>query len=166
MVTPYEEGVLAVAGASPGRRLLACGVVYLLGALIIYLVLIEPPQAVLAVLMLGLGATVLFLAEKLRRATQTELTLRADALTDSTGHVLARMDDIVSIDRGAFAFKPSNGFTLKLKSKQPRSWAPGLWWRFGRFVGVGGAVSAGQAKFMAEQIALALAQRLPDDRAD
>ena len=158
-MTPYEDGVLAVVAASGGRRILACGVLYGLGCLVIYLVLVAPPSAALAVMMLALGAGVLFLAERLRRATQITLTLRADGLTDSAGRVLAHMDDIVSIDRGAFAFKPSNGFTLKLKSKQPRSWAPGLWWRFGRFLGVGGAVSAGQAKFMAEQIALALAQR-------
>ena len=159
MTTPYEDGVLAVAGASTGRRMLACGVLYSLGALVIYLVLVEPPALILVILMLALGAAVLFLAERLRQATRVEITLRADGLTDSNGQVLARMDDIVSIDRGAFAFKPSNGFTLKLISKQPRRWAPGLWWRFGRFLGVGGAVSAGQAKFMAEQIALALAQR-------
>lgn len=162
MVTPYEDGVLAVAGASAGRRMLACGVLYVLGALIIYLVLVEPPQFALVILMLLLGGTILFLAERLRRATRIELILRADGLTTSNGQVLARMEDIVSIDRGAFAFKPSNGFTIKMKTKQPRSWAPGLWWRFGRFLGVGGAVSAGQAKFMAEQIALAIARRSAD----
>lgn len=163
MASPYEDGVLAVAGASGGRRVLACGVLYVLGAMIIYLVLVEPPHLALVVLMIALGSTILYLAERLRRVTRIELILRADALTDSEGQILARLEDVVSIDRGAFAFKPSNGFTLKLKSKQPRSWSPGLWWRFGRFLGVGGAVSAGQAKFMAEQIALALAQRSTDD---
>ena len=166
MVSPYEDGVLAVAGASAGRRIVACALLYVLGGLLIYLVLVEPPHFVLLLLMLGLGGLILLLAERLRRVTRIELILRADGLTDSTGQVLAQMDNIVSIDRGAFAFKPSNGFTLKLKTKQPRSWAPGLWWRFGRFLGVGGAVSAGQAKFMAEQIALALAQRSADDGAN
>ena len=154
-----DDGVLAVVGASPARRMTACGVVYMLGLLLIYLVFIEPPAFILAALIIGFGASILLLAENLRRATRNEITLTAEGLFESTGETLALMDDIISIDRGAFAFKPSNGFTLKLKTKQPRSWAPGLWWRFGRFVGVGGAVSAGQAKFMAEQIALQIALR-------
>jgi hypothetical protein len=54
--------------------------------------------------------------------------------------------------------KPSNGFTVVMETKQPRAWAPGLWWRVGRRVGVGGVTGASQTKFMAEQIALRLAQ--------
>jgi hypothetical protein len=69
------------------------------------------------------------------------------------------MDGIRSVERGAFAFKPSHGFTLVMKEKQPRAWAPGLWWRLGRRVGVGGVTSAGQTKFMAEQIALRIEDR-------
>jgi hypothetical protein len=82
------------------------------------------------------------------------IELTETEIRTSNGEVLARMDEILAVDRGAFAFKPSNGFTLKLNTKKPRAWAPGLWWRFGRRVGVGGVTSAGQAKFMAEQIAL------------
>ena len=82
-----------------------------------------------------------------------------EAISDSNGLVLARIEDILAVDRGAFAMKPSNGFTLKLKTKQPRGWAPGLWWRLGNRVGVGGATAAGQSKFMAEQIALRIAGR-------
>jgi len=148
------------------RRIFGCGVMYVLGTMLIYVTIVEPPAFVWLIFMLLLGCGVLVLAEKLRRATRDELILYADRLMDSNGEVLAMLDDIQSVDRGAFAFKPSNGFTLKLKSKQPRSWAPGLFWRFGHFLGVGGAVSAGQAKFMAEQIALSLAQRAAENRTD
>jgi hypothetical protein len=157
-----EDGVIAVVGASAGRRLFGCGVMYGLGTLLIYVTIAQPPALLFLVFMLALGVGVILLAERLRRVTRDQLVLYADRLVDSNGTVLAQMDEIVSVDRGAFAFKPSNGFTLKLDNKQPRSWAPGLWWRFGRFLGVGGAVSAGQAKFMAEQIALSLAQRSAD----
>lgn len=162
MFQPGEDGVLAVVGASAGRRIMACGVIYVLGMLLIYVALGDPPALPLLILVLALGIGSLILAEMLRRATQTEILMTEDALTSSSGTLIAKLDDIVSVDRGAFAFKPSNGFTLKLKTKQPRGWAPGLWWRLGRYVGVGGAVSAGQSKFMAEQIALRIAMRDAD----
>jgi hypothetical protein len=41
--------------------------------------------------------------------------------------VLARIDEIASLDRGTFAFKPSNGFLLRLSRKGTRVWRPGLW---------------------------------------
>ena len=159
MFQPDEDGVLAVVEASAGRRILACGVIYALGLLVLYVTFAKPPAAALMVFMIILGVGALVLGDKLRRATQSQIMMSADAITTTDGQTLALMDEIVSVDRGAFAFKPSNGFTLKLKTKQPRGWAPGLWWRFGRYVGVGGAVSAGQSKFMAEQIALRVAAR-------
>ena len=152
MMKPDEDGVLAVVAASPGRRLLACGVIYTLGILGLYVTFSEPPSPALMVFMVVLGVAALILGDQLRRATQTQILLTEDALISSDGTVIARLEDVVSVDRGAFAFKPSNGFTLKLKTKQPRSWAPGLWWRLGRYVGVGGVVSAGQAKLVAETI--------------
>ncbi|MEO9864951.1 MAG: hypothetical protein ABJO29_05675 [Yoonia sp.] len=159
MFQPDEDGILAVVGASAGRRIMACGVIYVLGMLLIYVALGDPPALPLLIIVLALGVGSLVLAEALRRSTRTEIFMSADALTSSDGTLIAKLDDIINVDRGAFAFKPSNGFTLKLKTKQPRGWAPGLWWRFGRYVGVGGAVSAGQSKFMAEQIALRIAAR-------
>ena len=138
---------------------MACVVIYTLGVLVLYVTFAEPPYFALMVFMLALGFGALILGEKLRRATLTKIVMTDAAIGTSDGVVLAHLDQIISVDRGAFAFKPSNGFTLKVETKQPRSWAPGLWWRLGRYVGVGGVVSAGQSKFMAEQIALRIAAR-------
>ena len=80
----------------------------------------------------------------------------AEGLRDGNGRLLCRMDQIAGVDRGAFAFKPSNGFLVKLKEPMPRVWQPGLWWRLGRRIGVGGVTPAGQGKFMADMIALKL----------
>lgn len=153
-----ENGVYAIVQASTLRRTFAFGVLFALGTMVIYTALMQPPAAVWLVFMLGFGAGALWLAEKMRRATLSVIELTDTEIRDSNGLVLARMDEIIAVDRGAFAFKPSNGFTLKLKTKKPRAWAPGLWWRFGRRVGVGGVTSAGQAKFMAEQIALRIVE--------
>lgn len=159
MFQPDENGIYASVHASPARRIFAYIVLFALGALVIYTALARPPSVGWLIFLLAFGVGALWLAEQLRRATLLRIDLTATDIRDSSGTVLATMDEIRSIDRGVFAFKPSNGFTLVMQNKKPRSWAPGLWWRLGRRVGIGGVTSAGQAKFMAEQIALRLERR-------
>ena len=95
----------------------------------------------------------------MRRVTELTIELTETDLQDSSGMVLAQIDDVRSVQRGTFAFKPSNGFTPVLKIKKPRAWLLGLWWRIGRRVGVGGVTSAGQAKFMAERINMMIKEK-------
>ena len=78
------------------------------------------------------------------------------ASPEMSEEIRARMDEIDRVERGAFAFKPSNGFLVHLKKPGHRAWQPGLWWRMGRKLGIGGVTPAGQAKFMADMIALRL----------
>lgn len=154
---PDENGIYAIVAASPARRIFGCAVLLLLGGLLLYVALASPPSAGWLIFMLVFGLGALWLAEMVRRTGLGHVELTATELRDSQGRVLARIEDIARVERGAFAFlKPSNGFTLRLKAPKPRAWAPGLWWRLGRRVGVGGITSAGQAKFMAEQIAFRL----------
>ena len=159
MFQPDQDGIYARVAAAPARRLLAYGVLLCLGALVIYTTLTQPPALHWLIFMLVFGVAMLVLAERLRRATRLEVILTEDELRDSSGRVLARIEDVVSVSRGAFAAKPSNGFTLVTNSRPGRAWLPGLWWRIGRRVGVGGVTAAGQTRFMAEQIALRLKQR-------
>ena len=159
MFKPDENGVYARVQASPARRIFAYAVLFMLGVLLLYLPLMQPPTPFWTIVMLAMGFAALWGAERLRRATLNVIELTDGEVRDSSGLVLARMDEIELVDRGVFAFKPSNGFTLVLRNKKPRGWAPGLWWRLGRRVGVGGVTSAGQAKFMAEQIAFRLKDR-------
>ncbi len=156
MFQPDGNGSYATVQASQLRRWLAYGVLFLLGALLIYTSLAQPPALPWLVFMLGFGVSMLWLAERLRRATTLVITLTEHDVRDSSGAVLAEMADIEAVARGTFALKPSHGFTIVMRQKSPRAWAPGLWWRMGRRVGIGGVTSAGQAKFMAEQIALRL----------
>lgn len=152
MFQPDEDGIYAQLDASPARRVFAYGVQFGLGALVVYVTLVQPPALPWMIAMLIFGVTMLWQAERLRRSTLVTVMLTATELRDSTGAVLASIDQIRSVERGTFAFKPSNGFTLVLDSKMPRAWLPGIWWRLGRRVGVGGVTNAGQAKFMAERI--------------
>lgn len=154
------DEVLARVRATPARRVIALAMIYALGGILVYLAFAAPPQSLgWQAFLVVAGFAALWLAERMRRATAGEVLLTRDALTDGEGEVLCRMDQVVGIDRGMFAFKPSNGFVLRLAAPAPRRWAPGLWWRLGRRVGIGGVVPSGQGKFMAEMIAQLLLQR-------
>ena len=149
-----EDDIIATLQASGLRRLFAYGAVFFLGAMLILLAFVQPPAFGWQVFLILLGAGALVVAERLRRATMLGLVLTERELRDTSGQVLTELTNIRSVDRGAFAFKPSNGFVLRLHQAQPRVWAPGLWWRFSTRIGVGGVTASGPAKYMAEQIAL------------
>ena len=110
--------------------------------------------------LIGFAALVLLLAWRLWQAGAITLEFDGTVLRETGGHgrVLARLSDIEGLDRGAFAFKPSNGFLIRLATAGEAAWVPGLWWRRGRLVGVGGLLRANEAKFLAEAIALRLAE--------
>ena len=88
------------------------------------------------------------------RATGRTIRLTEAGLEQSDGRILVAMDEIAGVERGLFAAKPSNGFLIRLERSYPLAWAPGLWWRWGRRLGVGGMTRAGEAKAIAELLAL------------
>jgi len=154
--------VLAAIKASPGRRILGIGSLWILSLMVIYVAIVRPPELGWQLFLFALGGVSIWIAEQMRRSTAVTLELTRHELRDSAGVVLARMDEVTGIDRGMFAFKPSNGFLLRLNGNKPRAWRPGLWWSLGSRIGVGGMTPAHQAKFMAEIIATLLAERDPD----
>ena len=154
-----EDEVIVRVAPSAGRRLLALVVLFGLGAMLVWLAVTARDGLIGRVVLLALGVGVLIAAERMRRAAGSALILTATELRDSDGRVLALMDEIRHVDRGALAIRPSNGFILLLTEKRGAAWNPGLWWRTGRRVGVGGIAQAGATKFMAEQIALRIADR-------
>lgn len=150
--------VLAVVKASTGRRMLGIGTMGLLGVLLVYVALFRPPGEITwQVFLLAVGFGALWFAETMRRATALTIELTQDSLRCSDGEEIAAIAEVEHVDRGMFAFKPSNGFILKLKTKGQGRWRPGLWWRIGRRVGVGGVTPGSQAKAMAEIIAALMA---------
>lgn len=155
-----DEQVELRLAPSPGRRAFGLGVTYGLGGLLLYLALAAPPAPLWQVFLILSGAGALWIGEKMRRATRGAVELTAEGLRDADGTVIARMEEIDELDRGIFAFKPSGGFLLRLRApRAPRAWRPGLWWRMGRRVGVGGMTSRGEARAMADLISLRLAKR-------
>lgn len=154
-----SEGVYAQIEAAPLRRGFAFLVLVGLGALLIYLSFVSLGGFASRLFLFAIGLVTLFCAERLRTATAGRLLLTDAGIEDGEGRLLVAWENIKGVERGAFALKPSNGFTVHTTARMDREWAPGLWWRIGKRFGVGGVSAAGAAKFMAEQIAFRLAQK-------
>lgn len=154
-----ENEVLATVRASMGRRVLGVVSLGFLGVLLIYIAFVEPPAFGWQIFLLAVGVSALWCMEAMRRATASVVELTPKELRDADGTVIARVEDIVSMDRGFFAFKPSNGFLLKTRTGDSRQWRPGLWWRMGRRIGIGGMTPGSQTKYMSEILAAMMATR-------
>lgn len=155
--TDASERILAEIDPSPTRRGIAVLMAFGTGLVLVYTSFANPPESLMwrgMLLAAGIGA--LYLGDLVRRATVFKIVMTHDVIRDTAGRVLCRMDDIKAVERSALAFKPSNGFLILTKTSQSRVWAPGLWWRFGRRIGVGGITSAAQAKVMANLVMLKL----------
>ncbi len=152
--------VIAVLKASAPRRAMGVGMLAILGALLVYLAMVETPgELTYTVFMIIVGVAALYNARRMWFATGVELQLTNEALTSSTGELVCRVDQIEKVDRGMFAFKPSNGFLIKLKEPMPRGWAPGIWWRVGTRIGVGGVTAPAEGKMLADTLSAMVAKR-------
>jgi hypothetical protein len=154
-----ENEVLATVRASNGRRFLGLVSLGLLGVMLIYIAFARPPAVGWQLFLLVVGGTAIWCAEAMRRSTASAVELTPLVLRDADGTVIARVEDIIGMDRGFFAFKPSNGFLLKTRTAGTRNWRPGLWWRIGRRIGIGGMTPGSQTKFMSEVLAAIMATR-------
>ena len=105
-------------------------------------------------LMIAAALAALALALAMWRGRADSLHWTEAGLTDAAGRLIAGRDAIARVERNPMALKPSNGFTLHLARPQPRAWRPGLYWRVGQRVGVGGLTAPGVAKALADRIAL------------
>ncbi len=145
--------------ASGPRRIVAATVLSALAALILWLAVAVPNPTAwrLALGLLGLGVALSVRAMWI--GTREAVELRAEGLFLSNGRRLVSMDAIAGVDRGMFAIKPSNGFVLRLRHAPGAAWVPGLYWRIGRRIGVGGITDAGAARAMADILAVRLAER-------
>lgn len=154
-----NDDVLATIEASAPRRVMGTLMLGGTGCILVYLALAAPPSPVWLLFLLVVGAGALWLAVRMWQATIHRIELTAQELRCSDGQVIARVDEIEAIDRGFFAFKPSNGFLIRTRAPGARSWLPGLWWRMGRRIGVGGVTPGQQGKVMSDILAAMLAQR-------
>jgi len=146
-------------GVSPARRVIGVGAIVVLGGLMAWfgyrLEIALPLRAALA--LAGIGA--LWFAVRVWEGSRVRLILTRERLSDSAGRVLAELGEIEKVERGALAVKPSNGFLVMTRERRPAGWAPGLWWRVGRRIGVGGLTGGRQARIMSEVLEALVATR-------
>jgi len=155
-----KDEVLTSVEASLPRRLFGVTMLLILGFLMFYLGISSPPASLLwLAFLLVIGGLALWLALVMWRATELRIDLTRTELRSSDGEIIALVKDVASMDRGMFAFKPSNGFILRLRSRAGRRWRPGLWWRMGRRVGVGGVTPGSQTRIMADMLAALVHER-------
>lgn len=157
-----SDEVLAEVSASAPRRWLGIVMLAFMGGLLIYVAFSTPPALEWQLFLLGVGIAALLLAERMRRATSGVIELTETEIRTSEGETIVAVAEIEKVERGMFAFKPSNGFIIRTKSKGTRRWEPGLWWRIGRRVGVGGVTPGRQTKYMSEVIAALMVNRQAD----
>ena len=135
----------------------------LLGTVLAWLASFPQPSILWQFAFLAAAVWVLWGAYRMYEATSERILLTREALVTGSGEVLARVENVAKVDRGVFAFKPSNGFLVRLKEPEgPSAWRPGLWWRRGTFLGVGGVVPGGQSRAMAEILTAITLDMLPD----
>ena len=140
--------------ASKPRRAIMLAMIALLGAFIVGLGFrMSTDQFALKALFVVMGIAIFATLPSLSRASARSLFVTQDGLLDDRGQMLAAATNISGVERGAFAFKPSNGFAIRLHTPAGRAWVPGLWWAQGRRIGVGGLIPAGPAKAAAEILA-------------
>lgn len=155
-----DDEVLARISASPARRVMGVLSMGALGAILVYVGFARPPEGLVwQLVLIVFGAGALFLADRMRRATAEVLELTREELRSTDGTVIARVEEIEHLDRGFFAFKPSNGFLMRLREKKKARWEPGLWWCLGRRVGIGGVTPGSHSKAMSEILAALMHQR-------
>lgn len=151
---PDDQVIARIAAVGP-RRVVGAAILLVLGALLLWVAVTEPPASPLwLVFLLALGAASIWLGVRLWQATAVRIELTPRELREEGGRTIARIDQIRTVGRGVFAFKPSNGFVLTLDRPGTMVWAPGLWWRVGRRVGVGGVTARHDGRAMAEIIEL------------
>ena len=142
------------------RRTLGVSVQVFLAGFLLFTVSSNPStNAIWSLALAALGFGLLWFAWRFWNATEHSLVLTGDGLFDSAGKHFCSFDDITKVDRGLFAFRPSSGFLIRLKKPVQRGWAPGLWWAFGKSIGVGGATSRPAGKQMADILSVMLTER-------
>jgi hypothetical protein len=160
MAKRKQDEVIGVITPHQGRRILGAGLIGVLGVILLSVAVRFPPVDIpwlIFLIVLGIGCIVL--SWKLWEATATTIELTRLELREAGGRIICTLDNIESVDRGFFAYKPSNGFLVRLHAPVGRVYAPGLWWRAGRRVMVGGVTSGSQAKSVADLITILLVER-------
>ncbi len=131
---------------SPARRIVTTLLLLVIGGLLIDSSFANMSQVTFAALTFLFGMLSIGLAFMMYAYTRHSIELHPQSVKSSDGTVLAEFENISGIEIGMLAFKPASGCTIKLHNSMPAVWRVGLWWRYGRMVGIGGCTPKGEVK--------------------
>ena len=155
-MTPSESQAfetLAVVRPAPARRVALIIVTSLLGFALLSIGLDAPEGGIwLRVTFVIAGVGMLWGGWWVWRNSAVDLVLTTLDLRQSDGRIICALADVTRVERGLAALRPATGFALYLREPMPLAWVPGLWWRRGRRVGIGGMTTRAGAKALADVI--------------
>ncbi len=154
------DDVIARLEPSLGRRWFGALSLGALGLVLIWYTFTQPQDMLLLrILTPVLGVAFIWQAQWNLRVSKTGIYLTRQGLFDAQNRQIVALYNMAEVDRGVFAFKPSNGFLIRLHEAEPKGWAPGLYWRFGKRLGIGGATHPGHNKMMSDAIEVLIMER-------
>ena len=100
--------------------------------------------------------TIVFLAfwfrSFLKRYSKVGFLINQSGLFNLDGSIICEIGDIERIDVSPYTFKSANGFIVILKTKSSFKSIPGLYWRLGNRLSIGGLVSKNESKFLSQTL--------------
>lgn len=153
------DTVLCKIYAAPARRVFGLTMLMILGFVLLFLAFVSPSSFLYKIMLALLGLGTLWIGRRMHRGTRQGIELREEGLFLTNGTVIAEIGNIKKVERGIGALKPSNGFSITLHEKTENAWVPGLYWRLGRFIGIGGVTPPADGKMMADALASMLSER-------
>ena len=154
------DEVLVSVKAEPARRLFGAGALFLLCVIVLWHGYKNYSLTDEGLVQIFLGLAGMFAALRFWRGSDNGLELTPTELRETRGRQIVRITDIVAVQREAFGIiKPTNGFVIVTREKLPAAISPGIWWRLGRRIGVGGLTGGGEGRAMVELLQEMLKRR-------
>ena len=74
--------------------------------------------------------------------------LNQEGIFNLDNSIVCRIEDIETIDTSPYTFRSANGFIVFLRERSTFKIVPGLYWRLGNRISIGGLVSKAESKFL------------------
>ena len=146
---------------SAGRRIFGIIILCLVAVIMMNYAFGDKAQSiVLRFILLLMAVVFLWQAQANLRFIGAALILKREGLFDDQGALICSLSNINQIDRGWISFKPSNGLLVRMHKPMALKWSPGLYWRFGKSLGIGGMVSPVLTKEMSDKLLLLMQENV------
>lgn len=164
-MTEDKDPVLQSLSASKLRLVSILALLMIFAVIMVQIAVELPSDRMLAKAGLAvMGAVLVWQAVRVWTSSRHRIELTPSGLRWSkTGAYLAKIEEIKDVNTSIIAFRPATGFLVILHGTAPAATAPGLWWRVGNRLGIGGVTAKYEAKAMAEMLREMTRARMASD---